>query len=173
MLERAFERGNSEGAVREASAAKRCGPPPSQNYFLVVLEELDVLELVSVPVEGAPGGVVVDVAEDSDELLGGGVVRVVDSLRVVESIRVFGVPGDADGATRSRSVTRSVLSVQPASTPAPSATTQNPVSNLLIVVPPREVERGQGLQWECRRRAACGTLAATPPMVKLSAQVTA
>ena len=65
------------------------------------LEELDVLELVSAPGDVVLGDVV-DVAEDSVEPLGGGVVRVVDS-----------------------------------STPAPRATTQNTVSNLLIMVPPR------------------------------------
>jgi hypothetical protein len=97
-----------------------------------VEELLDVLEPVLAP-GGVELGEVEDDADESVELLGGGVVRTVESLRVVESVRVL---GDAEGATRSRSVTRSVLSVQPASTPAPSAITQNPVSNLLIVVPP-------------------------------------
>jgi hypothetical protein len=100
---------------------------------VVVVEELDELDPASLL--GA-----LDVAEDSDELLAGGVagglLRVVDSVRVVESTRVSG-DADGPGTTRSRSVTRSVLSVQPASTPAPSASTQKPVSNLFIVVPPR------------------------------------
>src|SRR5262249_50269680 len=69
----------------------------------------------------------------------GAVVVVVDSLRVV-------VSGDAEGAgvTLSRSVTRSVLSVQPAIMPTPSATTQNPVSSFFIVLPPRGFETRPG-----------------------------
>ena len=97
---------------------------------MVDFDELEVDDPGSVPEED-------DVAEDSEDALGGAgggvVVVVVDSLRVVESIRVS---GDAEGATRSRSVTRSVLSVQPASTPMPRARTQKPVSNFFIVVPP-------------------------------------
>jgi hypothetical protein len=102
---------------------------------LVELEELDVAEPLSVLGEEV-------VADDSEELRagGGGVgvaggVDVVDSDRVVESIRVSG-DAEGEGATRSRSVTRSVLSVQPASTPTPRARTQKPVSNFFIVVPP-------------------------------------
>jgi hypothetical protein len=59
------------------------------------------------------------------------------------------VPGDAEGDVRSASVppTRSLLSVHPASTPAPSARTQKPVSNLFIVVPPSvDSVRREGLQ---------------------------
>jgi len=90
------------------------------------------------------------VADDSEELRAGGAgagvaggVDVVDSDFVVESIRVS---GDAEGATRSRSVTRSVLSVQPASTPTARARTQKPVSNFFIVVPPWwiRIRRGRG-----------------------------
>jgi hypothetical protein len=118
------------------------------------LDELDVADPGSVP------GVDV-VADDSEEVLaggGGGVVVVVDSLRVVESMRVS---GEADGDTRSRSAppTRSLLSVQPASTPTPRARTQKPVSNFFIVVPPSWIRiRREGLQRRCRQRAACGTL---------------
>jgi len=52
------------------------------------------------------------------------------------------VPGEAEGeVVRSRSVppTRSLLSVHPASTPAPSARTHRPVKNLFIVVPPSRI----------------------------------
>jgi hypothetical protein len=61
----------------------------------------------------------------------GGVVGVVGSLGRV--------PGEAEGDVRSASVppTRSLLSVHPASTPAPSARTQKPVSNLFISYLPR------------------------------------
>jgi hypothetical protein len=112
-----------------------------------------------------PGSVLGEdvVADDSEELLaggGGGVVVVVDSLRVVESMRVS---GEAEGDVRSRSAppTRSLRSVHPASTPTPSTRTQKPVSNFFILVPPSWIRiLGEGLQWGCRRRAACGTLSA-------------
>jgi hypothetical protein len=125
---------------------------------LVVVDELDVVDP-----ELLPGDDVV--ADDSEELLGGEaggvVVVVVDSLFVVESTRVSG-DAEGEGTTRSRSVTRSVLSVQPASTPTPSARTQKPVSNFFIVVPPVVDSnlRGWWLQRGCRRRAACCTLGA-------------
>jgi hypothetical protein len=106
--------------------------PGAPRSYLVVVDELDVVDP-----ELLPGDDVV--ADDSEELLGGEaggvVVVVVDSLRVVESTRVSG-DAEGEGTTRSRSVTRSVLSVQPASTPTPSARTQKPVSNFFIVVPP-------------------------------------
>ena len=77
------------------------------------------------------------VADDSEELFAGGggagvgaVVVVVDSDRVVVESLVL---GDAEGTTRSRSVTRSLLSVQPARTPTPRARTQTPVSHFFIV----------------------------------------
>jgi hypothetical protein len=76
------------------------------------------------------------VAEDSEELLGGagGV-----GCAVAESLG--SVLGEAEGDVRSRSVppTRSLLSVQPASTAVPSASTQKPVSNFFIVVPPSRI----------------------------------
>jgi len=96
---------------------------------------------------------VVVVVVDSDVLLddaGGedgvgdaeGLVVVVESV-LVESVLVVVVsrdvvPGDADGVpgARSRSETRSLRSVQPATRPAPSTRTQTPVSNFCIVVPP-------------------------------------
>jgi hypothetical protein len=130
------------------------------------LDELDVADPGSVP------GVDV-VADDSEEVLaggGGGVVVVVDSLRVVESMRVS---GEADGDTRSRSAppTRSLLSVQPASTPTPRARTQKPVSNFFIVVPPSWIRiRREGLQRRCRQRAACGTLVQAITPLKESSQ---
>ena len=125
--------------------------------YLDELEDLEVADPVSVLGDDV-------VAEDCEELLAGGgdgagvgVVVVVDSLRVVESTRVS---GDADGATRSRSVTRSVLSVQPASTPTPSATTHKPVRNFFIVGTSLvdSNPRGCRLQWGCRRPAHCDTL---------------
>jgi hypothetical protein len=95
------------------------------------LEELDVADEPSVL--GADV-----VADDSEELFAGGagagvgevVVVVVDSDRVVVESLVL---GDAEGTTRSRSVTRSLLSVQPAKTPTPRARTQTPVSHFFIV----------------------------------------
>jgi hypothetical protein len=94
--------------------------------------ELDVADPLSVLGEDV-------VADDSEELRAGGgagvgAVVVVDSDRVVESTRVSG-DAEGEGTTRSRSVTRSVLSVQPASTPTPRASAQTPVSHLFIVDP--------------------------------------
>jgi hypothetical protein len=65
--------------------------------------------------------------------------------------------GDAEGDVRSRSVppTRSLLSVQPASTPAPSARTHTPVSSFFMVVPPRG--------FDPRARGAMGV----PPTARL------
>ena len=88
-------------------------------------------------VELDPGSVLGDVEAGGVELLGGGTVGVAGSTG-----RMLGrVLGEAEGdVVLSRSVppTRSLLSVQPASTQAPSARTQKPVSNLFIVVPPQE-----------------------------------
>ena len=99
-----------------------------------VLEELDVVEPPSVLGEDV-------VADDSEELRAGGAgagvaggVDVVDSDFVVESTRVSG-DAEGEGTTRSRSVTRSLLSVQPARTPTPRARTQTPVSHFFIVDP--------------------------------------
>jgi hypothetical protein len=124
------------------------------------LVELDELEVDD------PGAVLGedDVADDSEEAAGGAgggvVVVVVDSLRVVESVRVSG-DAEGEGVIRSRSVTRSLLSVQPASTPTPSARTAKPVSNFFIVVPPSRIRnRPARVQWGCRRRRGCGTLGA-------------
>jgi hypothetical protein len=122
---------------------------------LVALDGLDVVEL-----ELPLGDDVV--ADESEELDAGGdaggvvVVVVDDWLRVVVS---GDAEGEGAGVTRSRSVTRSLLSVQPAITPAPSARTQNPVSNFFIV-PTSSWIRIQGgrVQWGCRRRARWGTL---------------
>jgi hypothetical protein len=70
----------------------------------------------------------------------GAVVVVVESVLVVVLSRDV-VPGEAEGAgagvTRSRSVTRSLRSVQPATRPAPSTRAQTPVRNFCIVIPPR------------------------------------
>jgi hypothetical protein len=102
----------------------------ARRVHFVELDELDVVE---------PGLVLGDgvVADESEELDAGGdaggvvvVVVVVDSLRVVVS---GDAEGEGAGVTRSRSETRSLRSVQPASTPTPSAKTQNPVSNFFIV----------------------------------------
>jgi hypothetical protein len=79
------------------------------------------------------------------------------SVRVVV-VSLDVVPGDADGAgagvTRSRSVTRSERSVQPATSPAPSTRAQTPVSNFCIVIPPRWIRTCRfGVQRGCRREA--------------------
>jgi hypothetical protein len=125
-------------------------PDRGARGYLDVLDELEVADPVSVLGDDV-------VADDCEELLAGGgagagvgVVVVVDSLRVVESTRVS---GDADGATRSRSVTRSVLSVQPASRPTPSARTQKPVKNFFIVGTSLVESNPSGwrVQWGCRR----------------------
>jgi uncharacterized protein len=109
-----------------------------------------VLDVVSDGVEGTGDG---DVAGG-----GGGIVRVVSRGPVL---------GDAEGAGRvwSVSLTRSLRSVHPASTPVPSAMTQTPVSNLFIVVPPRGfdprdenatgVPRTAGLRYARRERHTC------------------
>jgi len=118
-----------------------------------------------------PGSVLV-VADDSEELLaggGGGVVVVVDSLRVVESMRVS---GEADGDTRLRSAppTRSLLSVQPASTPTPRARTQKPVSNFFIVVPPWwiRIRRGRTAMEVPPERGLRYAVRAIPPLKESS-----
>ena len=88
------------------------------------------------------------VAEDSEEPLGGGGAGV-----AVESLgRML---GEAEGDVRS------LLSVQPASTPTASARTPKPVSNFFIMVPPSRIRNlREELQWGCRQRTACGTLSA-------------
>jgi hypothetical protein len=69
-----------------------------------------------------------------------GAVVVVESVLVVVVSRDV-VPGEAEGAgagvTRSRSLTRSLRSVQPATRPTPSTRAQTPVRNFCIVIPPR------------------------------------
>jgi len=103
-------------------------------YFVVVVVVDSVLL-------DDPGGVVLDDAGGVDGVgdAEGVVVVVVESVLVVVVSRDV-VLGDADGAgagvTRSRSETRSLRSVQPATRPAPSTRTQTPVSNFCIVVPP-------------------------------------
>ena len=74
-----------------------------------------------------------------------GVVVVVESVLVVVVSRLV-VPGDADGVPGafSRSETRSLRSVQPATRPAPNTRTQTPVSNFCIVVPPQMIRTRVG-----------------------------
>jgi hypothetical protein len=114
-------------------------------YFVVVVVVVD-----SEVLDDAGGDDGVDGAGDAE-----GAVDVVESVRVdvVDSRDV--VPGDADGAgagvTRSRSVTRSLRSVQPATRPAPSTRAHTPVSNFCIVIPPRWIRTTlSGLQRGCR-----------------------
>lgn len=83
------------------------------------------------PDELDPVSVLGDVEEGAVDLLGGGTVGAAGSTG-----RIL---GEAEGdVVRSRSVppTWSLLSVHPASTEAPSARTQKPVSNFFIVIPP-------------------------------------
>jgi hypothetical protein len=95
-------------------------------FVVVVVVDSDVL------LDDAGGEDGVDGVGDAE-----GLVVVVESVLVVVVSRDV-VPGDADGVpgARSRSETRSLRSVQPATRPAPSTRTQTPVSNFCIVVPP-------------------------------------
>src|SRR5438552_2306943 len=91
-----------------------------------------------------------------------------ESVRVDVVLSRVVVSGDADGAgagvTRSRSVIRSLRSVQPATRPAPSTRAHTPVSNFCIVVPPRWIRTiPSGLQRGCRR--AIGLRYARPESV--------
>src|SRR5438552_16270699 len=93
-----------------------------------------------------------------------------ESVRVDVVLSRVVVSGDADGAgagvTRSRSVTRSLRSVQPATRPAPSTRAQTPVSNFCIVVPPRWIRtHPRQVQRGCRR--AGGTRGAAEPAVEV------
>jgi hypothetical protein len=109
--------------------------------------------------EGVAEGV--DGVGDAD-----GVVVVVESVLVVVVSRLV-VPGDADGVPGafSRSETRSLRSVQPATRPAPNTRTQTPVSNFCIVVPPQMIRtRVGGLQPGCRR---AGTRGAADPSIEV------
>src|SRR5207249_3885579 len=132
----------------------------SMSYLVVVVVVVDSDVLDDA---GGDGGVVG--AGDADGL----VVDDEESVRVDELVVVSrdGAPGDADGAggtTRSRSVTRSLRSVQPARSPAPSTRAHTPVSNFCIVVPPRWIRTiPSGLQRGCRR--AIGLRYARPESV--------
>src|SRR5688572_28776733 len=124
------------------------GATASADYFFVVVVVLvDSEVLDDVGGAGDAGGA--GVAE--------GAVVVVESVRVdVVLSRDCVLGGDAEGAglgvIRSRSVTRSVRSVQPATRPAPSTRAQTPVSNFCIMVPPRGIGiRVRRLQRGCRR----------------------
>jgi hypothetical protein len=86
---------------------------------------------------------------------GGGVAGVV----VSDGVRAGGVvvDGDAEGVrSPGRSPTRSLRSVQPAITPAPSTSAETTTSNLFIRVllcPGRVSAHGRALQSECPRSA--------------------
>src|SRR5262249_45516666 len=100
----------------------------------------------------------------------GGVVVVVDSVLLVVVSRPV-VPGDADGVpgARSRSETRSLRSVQPATRPAPRTRAQRAVSNFCIVVPPQMIRTR--VRGDCNQGAADPSIEVRSAVVGVSAAV--
>lgn len=118
-------------------------------YFVVVVVEVDSEVLEDDGGDDGVGG-----AGAAEGVVDEESVRVVVDELVVVSLLPGDADGDGAGVTRSRSVTRSLRSVQPATSPAPSTRTHTPVSNFCIVVPPPWIRTADsGVQRECRRPA--------------------